>query len=94
MTKSELIVKVAEKNPNLMLKDIERIVNIILEKIIATMADGDRVEFRGFGAFSVRKRAPRVAKNPRTGKKVAVDERNIAHFKTGKELHDLLNKPE
>lgn len=92
MTKSELIEKIAEKNPNLMLKDIERIVNVILDTIIKTLADGNRVEFRGFGAFSVRKRAPRVAKNPRTGTKVHVEERNIAHFKTGKELHDLLNK--
>lgn len=94
MTKSELIEKIAQKNPNLMLKDIEKIVNVILDKIIRSLAEGDRVEFRGFGAFSVRKRAPRVAKNPRTGSEVAVEERNIVHFKTGKELHDLLNKPE
>lgn len=92
MTKSELIEKIAEKNPNLMLKDVERIVNVVLEKIIQTLTNGDRIEFRGFGAFSVRRRAPRLAKNPRTGTKVSVDERNIAHFKTGKELHDLLNK--
>lgn len=92
MTKSELIEKIAEKNPNLMLKDVERIVNVVLDKIIKTLASGDRIEFRGFGAFSVRKRAPRIAKNPRTGAKVNVNERNIAHFKTGKELHDLLNK--
>ncbi len=91
MTKSELIEKIAEKNPNLMLRDVERIVNVVLEKIIASLASGDRVEFRGFGAFSVRKRAPRVAKNPRTGDKVEVEERNIAHFKTGKELHEMLN---
>lgn len=94
MTKSELIEKIAAKNPNLMLKDIEKIVNVILDKVIKTLAAGNRVEFRGFGAFSVRKRAPRVAKNPRTGEKVSVTERNIVHFKTGKELHDLLNKPE
>lgn len=91
MTKSELIEKIAEKNPHLMLRDVERIVNVVLEKIIASLANGDRVEFRGFGAFSVRKRAPRVAKNPRTGDKVEVEERNIAHFKTGKELHEMLN---
>ncbi len=92
MTKSELIEKIAAKNPNLMLKDVEKIVNVILNKIISTLASGDRVEFRGFGAFSVRKRAPRVAKNPRTGARVEVDERNIAHFKTGKELHEMLNQ--
>ena len=71
---------------------VNEIENICDNKIISTLANGDRVEFRGFGAFSVRKRAPRVAKNPRTGAKVDVDERNIAHFKTGKELHEMLNK--
>ncbi len=91
MTKSELIEKIAEKNPNLMLRDVERIVNVVLARIIDALAKGDRVEFRGFGAFSVRKRAPRIAKNPRTGDKVKVEERNIAHFKTGKELHEMLN---
>ena len=91
MTKSELIEKIAVKNPNLMLRDVERIVNVVFDKIIDTLAKGDRVEFRGFGAFSVRKRSPRVAKNPRTGEKVNVEERCIAHFKTGKELHEQLN---
>ncbi len=91
MTKSELIEKIAQKNPNLMLRDVERIVNVVLDRIIEALAKGDRVEFRGFGAFSVRKRAPRIAKNPRTGAKVQVEERNIAHFKTGKELHEMLN---
>ena len=91
MTKAELIEKIAAKNPNLMLRDVERIVNVVFDKIIDTLAKGDRVEFRGFGAFSVRKRSPRVAKNPRTGEKVNVEERCIAHFKTGKELHEQLN---
>ncbi|MDY4885812.1 MAG: integration host factor subunit beta [Alphaproteobacteria bacterium] len=91
VTKSELIEKIAAKNPNLMLRDVERIVNVVFDKIIDTLAKGDRVEFRGFGAFSVRKRSPRVAKNPRTGEKVNVEERCIAHFKTGKELHEQLN---
>lgn len=80
------------KNPNLLQKDIENIVDVILETIIATLAKGNRVEFRGFGSFSVRKRAPRVAKNPRTGNKVQIAERNIPHFKMGKELLDMLNK--
>ena len=92
MTKSELIEKIAAKNPHLMLKDVERIVSVVFDTITNSLANGDRVEFRGFGAFSVRKRAPRVAKNPRTGAKVSVEERNIAHFKTGKELHELLNQ--
>ena len=91
MTKSELIEKIAAKNPNLMLKDVEKIVNVILNKIISTLANGDRVEFRGFGAFSVRTRSPRVAKNPRTGEQVKVEERKIPHFKTGKQLFESLN---
>lgn len=75
-----------------MQKDVERIVDVVLTKIINSLAKGERVEFRGFGAFSVRKRSPRVAKNPRTGEQVKVEERNIPHFKTGKQLHELLNK--
>ena len=62
MTKSELIEKIAEKNPHLLLKDVERIVNVVFEKITMSLARGERVEFRGFGAFSVRKRSPRIAK--------------------------------
>lgn len=92
MTKSELIEKIAEKNPHLLLKDVERIVNVVFEKITMSLARSERVEFRGFGAFSVRKRSPRIAKNPRTGEQVKVEERNIPHFKTGKQLHELLNK--
>ncbi len=92
MTKSELIERIANKNPHLMLKDVERIVGVILDKITGSLAKGERVEFRGFGAFSVRTRTPRIAKNPRTGEQVKVEERNIPHFKTGKQLHELLNK--
>lgn len=91
MTRSELIEKIANKNPHLMLKDVEKIVGVILDKITASLAQGNRIEFRGFGAFSVRKRTPRVAKNPRTGEQVKVEERNIPHFKTGKQLFELLN---
>ncbi len=75
-----------------MLKDVERIVEVVLNKIISSLAKGERVEFRGFGAFSVRSRSPRTAKNPRTGEQVKVEERNIPHFKTGKQLHELLNR--
>ncbi len=92
VTRSELIEKIAAKNPHLMVKDIDRIIDVVLNKIINSLAKGERVEFRGFGAFSVRKRSPRVAKNPRTGEQVNVEERNIPHFKTGKQLHELLNK--
>lgn len=75
-----------------MVKDIERIVSVVLDKITTSLATGDRVEFRGFGTFSVRTRTPRIAKNPRTGEQVKVEERNIPHFKTGKQLFELLNK--
>lgn len=92
MTRSELIEKIANKNPHLMIKDVERIVAVVFDKIINSLAQGDRVEFRGFGAFSVRQRTPRIAKNPRTGEQVKVEERNIPHFKTGKQLFELLNK--
>ena len=92
MTKSELIERIANKNPHLMLKDVERIVGVILDKITSSLAKGERVEFRGFWAISVPTRTPRIAKNPRTGEQVKVEERNIPHFKTGKQLHELLNK--
>ena len=92
MTKSELIEKIANKNPHLMLKDVEKIVAVIFDTIIASLAKGERVEFRGFGAFSVRNRSSRIAKNPRTGEQVSVEERKIPHFKIGKQLFELLNK--
>ena len=91
MTKSELITKIAQKNPNLTLKEVEKIVSIVFSEIVSALSVGNRVEFRGFGAFSVRSRAPRTAKNPKTGKQVSIGERRIVHFKTGKELHHLLN---
>lgn len=91
MTRSELIESVAKKNPNLLISEIDRIVNVIFSSITAALAKGDRVEFRGFGVFSIHKRAPRVAQNPRTGAKVQIGSRNIVHFKVGKELHDKLN---
>lgn len=92
MTRSELIEKIANKNPHLMLKDVEKIVAVIFDTIIASLAKGERVEFRGFGAFSVRNRSSRMAKNPRTGEQVNVEERKIPHFKIGKQLFELLNK--
>lgn len=92
MTRSELIEKIAAKNPHLMIKDVEKIVAVVFDKITKSLANGDRVEFRGFGAFSVRTRSSRIAKNPRTGELVKVEERNIPHFKTGKQLFEQLNK--
>lgn len=92
MTRSELIESVAKKNPNLMMSEIERIVNVIFSSITYALAKGNRVEFRGFGVFSIHKRAPRVAQNPRTGAKVKIGNRNIVHFRVGKELHEKLNE--
>ena len=86
MTKSELIEKIAAKNPHLMLKAV------VFDSIISALAKGERVEFRGFGAFSARNRSSRIAKNPRTGERVEVEERRIPHFKIGKQLFELLNK--
>ena len=91
MTKSELILRLAEMNPHLFQRDIERIVSTVFEEISRALARGDRVELRGFGAFSVKKRGSRVGRNPRTGEAVAVSEKHIPFFKTGKELRERLN---
>lgn len=93
MIKSELIQKLAYDHPHLFHKDVERIVNVVFDEIIAAMARGDRVELRGFGAFSVKHRAPRTARNPRTGKPVTVKEKFVPFFKTGKDLRERLNRP-
>lgn len=91
MIRSELIQKLADENPHLYQRDVEKIVNTIFEEIIEAMARGDRVELRGFGAFSVKKRDSRVGRNPRTGEVVDVDEKHVPFFKTGKLLRDRLN---
>ena len=91
MIRSELVQKLVEDNPHLYQRDVEKIVNTIFEEIIETMAGGDRVELRGFGAFSVKKRDPRTGRNPRTGESVAVEEKHVPFFKTGKLLRDRLN---
>ena len=91
MIKSELIQKIANANPHLFHRDIEKIVNVLFEEIVAAMARGDRVELRGFGAFTVKHRAPRTGRNPRTGTTVSVGEKFVPFFKTGKELRERLN---
>lgn len=91
MTKSELITLLAEKNPHLYLRDVERIVATVFDEISQALARGDRVELRGFGAFSVKHRAARLGRNPRTGETVRVNEKYIPFFKTGKELRERLN---
>ena len=92
MIKSELVLRIAEQNPHLYQRDIENIVNAILNEITLALANGDRVELRGFGAFSVKERKARVGRNPRTGAKVEVSEKAIPFFKTGKELRVRLNE--
>lgn len=91
MTKSELIARLAEKNPHLYQRDVERIVTTIFEEIATALARGDRVELRGFGAFSVKSRDARQGRNPRTGEAVAVEGKAIPFFKTGKQLRERLN---
>jgi integration host factor subunit beta len=93
MIKSELVQRISEANPHLYQRDVENIVNAILNEIIAAMARGDRVELRGFGAFSVKRRPARTGRNPRTGAHVAVDQKCVPFFKTGKEMRERLNRP-
>ncbi|MXQ09176.1 integration host factor subunit beta [Alphaproteobacteria bacterium GH1-50] len=94
MIRSELVQKIADENPHLYQRDVERIVSTIFDEIIEAMARGDRVELRGFGAFSVKKRDARVGRNPRTGDSVQVEEKHVPFFKTGKLLRDRLNGKE
>lgn len=92
MLKSELINKIAGANPHLFQRDVERIVNIVFDEIVDALARGQRVELRGFGAFTVKHRAARTGRNPRTGTTVSVSEKFVPFFKTGKELRERLNQ--
>ena len=93
MTKSELVQRLAEANPHLYQRDVEGLVTAIFDEITGALARGDRVELRGFGAFSVKRRDARMGRNPRTGDAVEVAEKHIPFFKTGKQLRDRLNHP-
>jgi integration host factor subunit beta len=92
MTKSELIQALAQDNPHLYHRDVERIVSTVFDEISDALARGDRVELRGFGAFSVKERAARVGRNPRTGQSVTVPEKYVPFFKSGKELRQRVNE--
>ncbi len=92
MIKSELIQRIASRNEHLYHRDVEAIVSTILDEITAALARGDRVELRGFGAFSVKKREARTGRNPRTGEQVSVQQKNVPFFKTGKEMRERLNE--
>ena len=92
MIKSELVKKIAEKNSHLSHREVERLVSAIFDEIANALSAGGRVELRGFGAFSVKSRPERVGRNPRTGQKVEISEKNVPFFKTGKLLKERLNK--
>ncbi len=91
MTKSELIQRLAERNPQLLRSDVERIVNTVFDEVSNALARGGRVELRGFGAFSIKQRDARQGRNPRTGESVKVGQKFVPFFKTGKQLRDRLN---
>lgn len=92
MIKSELVQKLADENPNLFHRDIERIVSIVFDEITDSLARGGRVELRGFGAFSVKHRPARMGRNPRSGEAVEIEEKWTPFFKAGKELRDRMNR--
>jgi integration host factor subunit beta len=94
MIKSELVERIAAKNPHLYQRDIELIVNSILDEITLAMQRGNRVELRGFGVFAAKLRAARIGRNPRTGAQVPVSRKRVPFFRTGKELRARLNAPE
>lgn len=92
MIKSELILRVAEIYPHLYQRDVEAIVNRLLDEIGDAMGRGDRVELRGFGTFSVKQREARIGRNPRSGESVAVSKKHAPFFKTGKDLRERMNR--
>ncbi len=91
MTKSELIQRLAERNPHLYQRDVERIVSTVFDEVSSALSRGDRVELRGFGAFSVKNRDARAGRNPRTGETVSVAKKSVPFFKVGKDLRLRLN---
>ena len=92
MTKSELIAELAGANPHLTGNDVERIVATVFNEITGALARGERVELRGFGAFTVKRRHARTGRNPRTGETVPVEEKAVPFFKAGKELRERVNR--
>lgn len=91
MTKSELIEHLIDKHPELSVKDVELAVKIMLEHMTGALSQGDRIEIRGFGSFSLHYRAPRVGRNPKTGESVSLPAKYVPHFKPGKELREQVN---
>ncbi|KAF0100724.1 MAG: integration host factor subunit beta [Betaproteobacteria bacterium] len=91
MTKSELIARLAERHPHLVAADAELAVKTILDAMTSSLVEGERIEIRGFGSFSLNFRPPRVGRNPKTGEKVHVEGKHVPHFKAGKELRDRVD---
>ena len=91
MTKSDLIARLAERFPQLVAKDADFAVKMILDAMSEALAKGDRIEIRGFGTFSLNYRPPRVGRNPKSGDKVSVPEKWVPHFKAGKELRERVD---
>ncbi len=92
MTKSDLIARLAERFPQLVAKDADFAVKMILDALSESLVKGDRIEIRGFGSFSLNYRPPRVGRNPKSGDKVSVPEKWVPHFKAGKELRERVDK--
>ena len=91
MTKSDLIAQLAERFPQLVAKDADLSVKMILEAMAEALSNGDRIEIRGFGSFALNYRPPRVGRNPKSGEKVHVPEKWVPHFKAGKELRERVD---
>ena len=92
MTKSDLILKLTEKNNFLFQKDIQKIIDVFFEALSESLENGKRVELRGFGAFGIKEREARIARNPRTGEPVAVPAKKMPFFKMGKKMRERMNK--
>jgi integration host factor subunit beta len=94
MTKSELIAKLAERNPRLVARDADEAVNTMLDAMTDALAGGQRIEIRGFGSFALNYRPPRVGRNPKSGDRVQVPAKHVPHFKAGKELRERVDGTE
>ncbi len=92
MTKSELVEIIASRQTQLSVKDVELAVKTIIDLMAEALAQGQRIEIRGFGSFSLHYRSPRVGRNPKTGDSVELESKHVPHFKPGKELRDLVNE--
>ena len=91
MTKSQLIEQLVDKNPQLSVRDVELVVKSLIDQMSESLSNGDRIEIRGFGSFSLHYRAPRVGRNPKTGESVTLTGKHVPHFKPGKELRERVN---